>query len=817
MVFNINTIQMENIFKINLINIIGAIILVSMIGSSCSKDPLLPHQIDSRELEVSFFQFENSTIVLSEEEFEQLIVYKTSEEIVLRKSELLDSISLNSVIMTPLYTPYENTIFRKINEIIDQGSEVKFITSPATLEQAFTSYYYDTQKPEVVSYRNSYDIANIINSPYTGAALAAVEALISYATGGKIDPDIGVNIEGSIDFSMIHPHAHFAFYMDHEPLYTQLLIQIGGSEDTGPNEIMEILEDAEDEDNDGTADIIETFYNSDPSDDMSYPNIKKIKLNDFRIADLSMTIPIDIKESKFDIEEDLKKDTGAISQKIAQFKLADDLPDISTNLPNFKYIPAVGLAFPIGGINIVMFGRAKMNIKVSADILFKLATLENLDIEFGYLDWTNQTAEADFIITNQAGNLIESTDLYELFDADLQTILKCEGKGEVGVGLGVAAVIGEPNIGAGIALGGYLYPHLYLDAKASLAIAIDDVFSERESETAFLDNAYLSGCLDIGMAMDAYLFFDVEMLPDGFTVLGDFNNIFDVQKKAYSVKKQSFMSYLLGEPEAKLCFPRACSNGEVKRFDISSIPNGLNFSIDVENFGTGLFDIEIFAEFGELIHKFENLEYNTPYTLNLTDQDKTSKIIQQRNNLTFKRRDKTQNCSIAFTNVSFQLDCVNNQWNPSSGVQYFGAYGNYVAGELSNNYYSFTQITPSGIEIGYFTKQDAAQVCSNIGGRLPFFNELTTIFNESNCFVPSGYIVPSSELLEYLDNEDIRNINLSNIPDNVLINEVDRIVSWVADTGDRNIFYHDVLTQNEVLEDVNPDEFSFYAPCICVK
>jgi len=172
--------------------------------SSCGKEEFQVDQVPFRELESSFYELADSTLEITPS---QLDLIRTSDENTMVLDRSFGVIQPGHIIWSSFETAREDFIGRKVIEVDVLGEEYILTTVPATILQAYSSFYIDTEKPNIIELRNEegYNLSSFFDTAQT-LFNNALNSTLS-AIGSDLEADFQLAITGEISGSIKHPNA----------------------------------------------------------------------------------------------------------------------------------------------------------------------------------------------------------------------------------------------------------------------------------------------------------------------------------------------------------------------------------------------------------------------------------------------------------------------------------------------------------------------------------------------------------------------------------------------------------------------------------
>jgi len=496
------------------------ILVCAVIFNSCSKEEFSVYDQPLEDLKTSYFNYQDSTIVLDVSDSRNLMISRDETSITFQNSTVFEDLAVGSVIISSVDTPGEDFIMRKVLSISDNGGQIVLQTRLATLYEAYKSYYFDSSLPGILDTRSDttilYDLANIfkedefkkestidnvvkkIKGELQKSLPSGFETAVNYAN--MISTDIALT--GKIVAKSIHPNDHFIALNPNDSIF-------GGERD---NQIkLNILGLQTDKDKDGISDVVEKFYETDINNIKKYPSISQVRIDGFSI-DLTPKITFGKKFSYSvadllgeELDTDKVEDALTENEKVLVSVLESPLQDIT-------YIPIPGATSGAFGLAFSWHEIATFDGSISLDLSARIFS-KPIDVVLGVYNFSNNSLTTEMRLERKRpdGDL-ESWTVSEYvkkeFDMELATIFSADATIKFGVGIGVAMYAGEKKLGL-IAAGGMLTPYLFKRITAKLGVSYSTVGNDEitiANPTTFEGYA----CYETGIGIGSYVFLDGE-------------------------------------------------------------------------------------------------------------------------------------------------------------------------------------------------------------------------------------------------------------------------------------------------------------------
>ncbi len=176
-----------------------ALIAATIIWSGCSKEELTVRDITIDELESSFYVLAEGTIELDRNQYDNLIIQKNNEELIVKNEGVFENIEVGTNILTSPSLPLDDLIWRKVIGVQKSGENLILQTENANILEAFTEFYFDSDLPLISVPRNSETLDDVppeeVNQMFSN---------IGQEPTFKLSPVF--EISGSPKFKAIHPH-----------------------------------------------------------------------------------------------------------------------------------------------------------------------------------------------------------------------------------------------------------------------------------------------------------------------------------------------------------------------------------------------------------------------------------------------------------------------------------------------------------------------------------------------------------------------------------------------------------------------------------
>lgn len=132
-------------------------ILSLLVLVSCQKEDIDVWKIKSpEELQSNYVEVREGTLILNEEQKQGIKAIPSKDVLVVDKAMFADCKVGDVLVNTGQGSGDTISFFKKIIEIIDQGSEIRFVTRDATLPEAYKRYYFSSEINETFLVERSF-------------------------------------------------------------------------------------------------------------------------------------------------------------------------------------------------------------------------------------------------------------------------------------------------------------------------------------------------------------------------------------------------------------------------------------------------------------------------------------------------------------------------------------------------------------------------------------------------------------------------------------------------------------------------------------
>ena len=329
----------------------------------CSKEPLDIRDIPFKELESSYYQLDERSIEIPYQEQTSLLIDKDETSIRFTSSEIFNDIQAGDMIVSSMDTPSSEFICRKVVEKNDQGTRVEFITERASLVEAYDSFYFNSEKSNLVQIREeSFDVAALFNDLSSPINTGLNELWSSVGGVGEVVFQPG--LVGEMALEAIHPNDFYLETCGCFPTANDYLDDNNNNIINGAEEYLKINES-------NIEDVMELgFFTA--------------KINNFGINNMSLNVTTgDIGISASDLDENFNAfSTASVLAAIEE----GSLPSLSpVNDLNLYHVPT---PITVGAASV--FFSAGPLIEASGSVAGYIgATMSSpsrIDIQLGHVD-----------------------------------------------------------------------------------------------------------------------------------------------------------------------------------------------------------------------------------------------------------------------------------------------------------------------------------------------------------------------------------------------------------------------------------------------
>ncbi len=747
-------------------------------------------------------------------------VSKTNSSLLIEKSySLTDSIRVGDVVMTPLFTPRDDIICRRVISVSDLGGKMSYETRTATLEEQFDDYYFNFsdgffRDPTshtgrflqtgdscyILPYPLSLTEASDVLAPQLNALFNAAETGIKSFIKNTVQPD-------------------------YEPI-------------VDANAVIDV---------EGTVSLLDL--------DQDALSFSGVRIDNFRIKEFKLTGKLGI-SSKSDIQAELQGVDDLIDgiftnspEKTLNEKMQDDIVKSFLNahkgttaspgwtsfidyLPAFESLPYqiyVPIKTPLIAVEIDLvivpiFSMAsegyiqfELNLPMTSAVTLEMISTENGLGEVRILDGSDQE--------------LSETDFMSLFDPDIKSLIGTNETIEVGLGLGIGGAVGGEANSSALVIGGTIATSLSASVSAIAGMDVVDLYAEYQSEgfgvNLFDGNGiFLEGCFDPKFKVKPYVFHDANVAGASFL-----NSFLDVSVPVFATE-YSLWPWISGETTTqyasddqivhqKLCWPDNCANIDLSRSYVDIYQTETPGSAAVV-FGVYTHESSSLNSSQQETYKMEfggqtaTVSYNMESMLTLSGLDLLEDLLDDLTGVPAKITDTHQNCSIEI-GARFLQNCIDPSIMDVNTSETVVLDFVKLPSDLLNQPTTydpleavFRRALGSDFTLDYLSFIDAGTYCSVQGGRLPRAGEVNALRDLNNCLLPSGYILPVDPSITNLINT--AGIHpLSSTSSDIIFSR--QISFWWLDDGSLESGTLDLLggTSNTYLPPIDT-----YAPCLCV-
>lgn len=336
-------------------------LLLTLAMSGCQKERLEVSDLPFEQLESSFYKLSPETIEIDHQDLVNQIISKDTESIVFNNSESIDQLQVGSILVSSLDAPSSEFICRKVLAKNVSGNRIEFMTERATIVQAYDSYYFNSEKSNLVQLREeSLDIKDLfddIKDPLN----AGLNTLWGSAVGvGDLEFTFG--FVGTMAFEAIHPNTFYEF-------------ACGCIPDTTDNDENSIWDEVERE-----LEINEAYIA-----DVMDLGFYTAKLNQFGIGEMSLKVTFgSVGISATDLDPGFNAtSTASILAEMKETDLSTLSEDGSAL--NLYHVPT---PITVGAVSVFFSAGPLIEIsgKMSGFIGATLASPSRIDIQFGHVN-----------------------------------------------------------------------------------------------------------------------------------------------------------------------------------------------------------------------------------------------------------------------------------------------------------------------------------------------------------------------------------------------------------------------------------------------
>lgn len=416
---------------------------IILIGS-CGKEPLDIRDVPFEDLESSYYELAPNSIEVPHSVIASHLISKDDLSISFSSSDILESVKVGDIIVSSIDAPPLEFICRKVLEVNNNGGTINFSTKRATIVEAYDSFYFNSEKQNVIQVRNeTKDITTLFNSIEDGVDASLKTLIGAIVTGGSAD--FSFKFEGSLELIAIHPN-DFYEATTNVPLTAQ---------------------DTLDDNGNNIWNIVETSLGINPSNQMDVMELGffTAKMLNFGLQTMSLNLKMGISGSVGDLDANFNQfNTG--DALTALQGLNGTVPSLSSSGDvNLLHVPT---PLTVGAAS-VFFSAGPLIEADGALACFVGATLTSgarVDIQLGHLDLHNILNSPILTLADlnpfniivpevalfEAGTTNSGADLF----SDIVVTGNVGGSGQaslrLGANVGMSVGAGEPTT-SGIAAG----------------------------------------------------------------------------------------------------------------------------------------------------------------------------------------------------------------------------------------------------------------------------------------------------------------------------------------------------------------------------
>lgn len=696
-------------------NYILCFLLLSLLCLSCSKEPLSLKDVPFEELESSFYEINSNTIEFSVNEVNNAISFQGENNMLLSKDmEKINDLEIGDILVSDFSMSGPEFFSLEVTEINDLGSQLSVKTKFAPMVKAYKEYYFDSERPEIIGLRNSFNLS----SAFPASVLDFFVGLLNEnIESGQID--LNLELSGMVQGTLAHPHTAYRIF----------------GPCNGSQACFDGL-DQTDSDKDGIIDVVEIFYGINST--IENIGFYTIKIEDFKIEELDFEVKVgsdNLDQLNYNIQESPDFILGDVKNRPKGI-VGAERPFNIYYIPAFS-IGAVGFFVPVAPVLEIDFDASSY---VSVENEFP----NSVDLNIGHLDWRNTIPSiAETFQASQNGKTVDIDKIFEGFTSSI--VFGAEGKIEKKIGLAVGAAVstGEPNK-AGVSIGGLVSMGMFNSFEGSIALTIPNVQSFAIDETTVSGSV----CFDMGLTWDTHLFVDDNLAEN---ILGD---IFDLQ---YTIPKEnlgfediSFFDYVdLPNDADDVCFSfNQCINSSLAY---------LHLGADEDDNAV----VELRVDNNNITSQTYNLSINY---VDATGADKSTSI----EGLSFGEEIRETITDVAWVNlfasfvegdleviISIPTTECEEKISPAASSFSFNCDNPFIS-EISTNEFEFiTRKDVAGNDVIYMKFEDAQSLVGSLDNmRIPTIGELELLLSELECNNPTGLYLPPG-----IQGNDVRYIN----------------------------------------------------------
>ncbi len=445
--------------------------------------------------------------------------------------------------MSGYYISREDFLLRRVIEIEKSGVTIELKTAFATLPEAFTEYYINSEFDHFVSVRSENDFESVdaatTNSLFNNIGDPGQSAF-------SLSPIF--EFVGNIDIEAIHPHTAYKYF----------------GPCMGDSDCFNAIEKV-DANNNHFWDIVDDFFEGNLESDSLKNGLYTISFKNFGIKKVGISYG-----TKNGTGNPVGFDITDTPEQIKNKMVLATKQDKKNQPPNglgLKYFPTPatfwgGLTVTIPVAPILSFD---MNSSMSAELIAVFP--ERIDVRMGHLNWNstfNPSLDIYFKFT-QYNHVVNASKMFENPSVNLGVGLDGNATLNFGVAIGAAITAGEGN-NAGVSLGALVEMSNYYSVSGSTGVRATDLFNWQNGGSL---TWFGKGCVDMGLDYDFSVFFDANLGP----FFGDyFDKKFTAPKNFVGLSKFSMTQFLPNySPGEGMCF-------EITACD-ATVPDIMNFGL----------------------------------------------------------------------------------------------------------------------------------------------------------------------------------------------------------------------------------------------
>ncbi len=541
---------------------------------SCNQEELTVFDVPYEELKVNYYKLAKNTMEIADEDFiSKVVKYEGNELILNNQGGEFNSVKPGTVIVSPLNSKNDVTLFSKVVEVISSGDEVHMKVVPASMIEAYSDYYYDSDNNTTLGFRDNHCYRSLTcftdftSSKFTNLLNTAITGL-----GFDVDVDVKFLLEGEFRGIIKHPHRQyfeeteggiFNFSGDEEQFtaYVDTLVKNQNSlYDVNGNKIHD--------------DIDEYFkiemQDTNTQNIIAYLGFVEFQLNNFGVKELSGSV------------------------KKGNFAVTDSLNTIFNNLtaPNAENVANTGdimftyVPFYIDGIfnfSGSLGPLIKFGMQVETLLKTELKLKERVNIRMGFLNKQNMDASISFIVEDVLTN--EEVHMSTIFDngeLNFTGVLKGEIEATVGAVLGLSCGLGSQALGAQANAGFFMSIGPYFNIAGEAGIRALDFMNQTNIQP------FGQICFDAGIKVDVGPFVDINLVGTIF----DYQKLIPIYHPYQKLQFFTLLEKLANRPDPnivdgqlKITFTGGCKDIEVEYFNIYVLDDNKKLQFKINNAG----------------------------------------------------------------------------------------------------------------------------------------------------------------------------------------------------------------------------------------